>query len=56
MKNGGEIYVDNPTPCSLCKRLIINAGIKRVIVRINQSDYKIFNINDWKEKDIVGGY
>lgn len=49
-------YVENPAPCSLCKRLIINAGIEKVIVRINKTEYKIYNIADWTEEDIIGGY
>ena len=26
-------YVENAAPCSMCKRMIINAGIVRVIIR-----------------------
>ena len=26
-------YVENASPCALCKRMIINAGLKQVIVR-----------------------
>lgn len=49
-------YVDNPSPCSLCKRMIINAGIETVIVRINKKSYNVFNVKDWKTEDIIGGY
>lgn len=38
-------------PCSMCKRLIINAGIKKVIVRTAPSEYRVFLVNDWVEND-----
>lgn len=38
-------------PCSMCKRLIINAGIEKVIVRNNPQEYCVFNVTDWIEND-----
>ena len=38
-------------PCSMCKRLIINAGIKQVIVRQTRDAYKIITVSDWVEQD-----
>lgn len=38
-------------PCSMCKRLIINAGIEKVIVRTAPSEYRVFLVNDWVEND-----
>lgn len=49
-------YVNNPSPCKLCRRMIINAGIKEVITRINKNEYKIINVDDWYENDLLGGY
>ena len=51
-------YVDNAEPCSLCKRMIINAGIKRVIVRQPETNCKIFEVKDWANdiNSIIGGY
>lgn len=49
-------YVKDPSPCKLCRRMIINAGIKRVITRLNKKDYKITNVDDWTEEDLLGGY
>jgi len=45
-------------PCYFCKRMVINAGIERVICSGEQDkEMRIFNvqdwINDWREKDIV---
>ena len=38
-------------PCSMCNRLIINAGIKQVIVRQTRDAYKIITVSDWVEQD-----
>jgi len=46
----GEID-GNIEPCLMCKRFIINAGIKRVIVRNTRDTYTIINVSDWLEKD-----
>ena len=35
-------YVENPAPCSLCKRMIINAGIKKVFVRTSKNTFRDF--------------
>lgn len=56
-ENGKEVsYVENPSPCSLCKRMIINAGISKVIVRETKTEFKVIYPADWEEKDIIGGY
>ena len=44
--NDGE-YIKNARPCALCKRMIINAGIKEVIIRNDKNDYTIINVNDF---------
>lgn len=40
-------YVKGACPCMLCKRMVINAGIKTVIARINEQEYTIYDVNDW---------
>ncbi len=45
-----ELYGD-VEPCSMCKRLIINAGIEKVIVRQTKDTYKIIEVSDWIEND-----
>ena len=35
----------------MCKRLIINAGIKDVIIRIDENQFKTINVSDWIEND-----
>ncbi len=44
-------YVQNAGSCSMCKRLIINAGIAKVIIRDNDNDYRTIDINDWISDD-----
>ncbi|HAN44902.1 MAG TPA: cytidine deaminase [Ruminococcaceae bacterium] len=39
-------YVKNASPCAMCKRMIINAGIKQVIVRDNKEDFRVINVYD----------
>lgn len=51
-----ESYVENPAPCSLCKRMIINSGIKSVFVRTSLNTYEVYGTNQWTALDIVGGY
>lgn len=38
-------------PCSMCKRLIINAGIEKVVVRNSASEYTVFEVKEWIEHD-----
>lgn len=35
----------------MCRKLIINAGIQKVIVRENSVEYKIFEVEKWIEDD-----
>ena len=45
-----ELYGD-VEPCSMCKRLIINAGIVKVIVRTSRDEYKTIDVESWIEND-----
>lgn len=44
-------YVENAAPCAMCKRMIINAGIKNVIVRDTKEDYHILEVDQWIRED-----
>lgn len=37
--------------CTMCKRLIINAGIERVVVRRTQDTYEVIDVADWVQYD-----
>lgn len=38
-------------PCSMCKRLIINAGITTVIIRNTKDTFTTIDVNNWVEND-----
>ena len=44
-------YEKGATSCQMCRKLIINSGIKHVYVRINKNEYSIIDVNDWIEND-----
>lgn len=44
-------YVKGASPCMLCKRFVINAGIKRVIARENKTDFTIYEVDEWIKND-----
>lgn len=44
-------YVANTCPCSMCKRLVINAGIKNVIIRDTSKKFRNINVSSWIEND-----
>ena len=46
-----KALVPGTTSCQMCKRMIINAGIARVIVRDTADEYTVYNVADWVEND-----
>lgn len=44
-------YEEGALPCQMCRKLIINSGIKKVYVRIDKENYETINVEDWIEKD-----
>ena len=46
----GEI-VPEASSCSMCKRMIINAGIQMVVIRRTKDEYKIINVSEWISDD-----
>lgn len=38
-------------PCSMCKRLIINAGISNVIIRLTNDEFRTIIVEKWIESD-----
>ena len=57
----GDMYIycheRDSLPCFMCKKMIINAGLKRVIYSTKEGDYKVISvgdwIKDWQEKDMI---
>ena len=46
----GELLGD-ATSCSMCRRLIINAGIERVVIRDTRTEYRVVEVADWVRED-----
>ena len=45
-------YVKDATSCSMCRKMIINAGISTVIIRDDEQHYRTVNVEtDWIEED-----
>ena len=44
-------YIKEANSCSMCKRMIINAGIDKVVIRDTKDDYRIINVRDWIDND-----
>ena len=44
-------YVENASCCSMCKRMVINAGIEKVYVRDDKDSYRVIEVADWIEND-----
>ena len=48
--NTGEVVPD-ATPCAMCRRLIINAGIRTVVCRTGADTYDTVQVRDWVFND-----
>ncbi|MFI3250633.1 MAG: deaminase [Eubacteriales bacterium] len=46
----GEL-ISGSTSCSMCRRLIINAGIEKVVIRENKTEYTTVEVDDWITQD-----
>ena len=44
-------YEEGASPCQMCRKLIINAGIKKVYARTNKNEYVEFDVKDWVNQD-----
>ena len=47
----GEL-IPGSTSCSMCRRLIINAGIARVVIRDTPTEYRVVDVQkEWIDQD-----
>lgn len=44
-------YVHNSNSCSMCKKMIINAGIDKVYVRDDENNYRVIEVKSWIDDD-----
>lgn len=51
----GEL-IEDASSCSMCKKMIINAGIEKVVVRKSADEYSEIPVSDWvKDEEAVAG-
>ncbi len=59
---GGDIYLvgrdartgellHDATSCMMCRRLVINAGLSRVVIRRTEQEFEIVPVSDWVRED-----
>ena len=46
----GEL-MEHATSCSMCRRVVINAGIDRVVIRNSKQAYSVVHVEDWIRED-----
>lgn len=51
IENSTGEYVKDARPCSLCKRFIINAGIKKIVIRKNKKEFETIEIEEFIKND-----
>lgn len=44
-------YVENANCCSMCKRMIINAGIQSVYIRDSKDEFRVIDVQSWIDDD-----
>lgn len=59
---GGTLYLvgrdarthellSDATSCSMCRRLVINAGLEKVVIRKTETDFEVVPVSDWIAED-----
>ena len=43
--------IPGSTSCSMCRRMIINAGIEKVVVRDTKDEFRVEYVQDWIDQD-----
>ena len=39
------------SPCLLCAKMIINAGIAKVVIRDTPTDFRVIDVQEWIDND-----
>ena len=42
----GELLSD-ATSCAMCRRMVINAGLSKVVIRTTASEFSVVDVQDW---------
>ena len=53
----GELLRDSCS-CAMCKRMVINAGIEKVVIRNTPDEYTVINVIDWiiNDESVEGSF
>ena len=43
--------IPGSTSCSMCRRLIINAGLERVVIRRTETEFEVIPVSQWIAED-----
>jgi len=46
----GELLSD-ATSCSMCRRLVINSGLEKVVIRRTETEFEVVPVQNWVEED-----
>ncbi len=46
----GELLSD-ATSCMMCRRMVINAGLERVVIRRTEREFEVIPVSAWVEED-----
>ena len=44
-------YVKDARPCAMCKRVIINSGIEKIVVRDTKDKYTVVSVQEYIDND-----
>ena len=39
------------TPCSMCRRLVINSGLEKVVIRRTETEFQVVPVEEWVQED-----
>ena len=42
-----EIISTDATSCAMCRRLVIHAGLSKVVIRNTETEYSVVDVQDW---------
>lgn len=51
MNANDDSLIENLDSCQLCKKMIINAGIEKVVIPLTKNSYKVIHTKSWVKND-----
>ena len=48
----GELLAD-ATSCLMCRRMVINAGLEKVVIRRTDTEFEVVPVADWIAEDAL---